>query len=544
MKKLKLMKKIFYIIAIFFLASCSDLLEEQSYDFLVPSSYYKTEADAESAIIGVYNTMITYGFYKQGYWEFGFDCDHASGPTWLFGAIGVGNFLGYWGVDNIWNDHYLMISRANSVLENVAGMDINPDVKQRVLGEAYFFRAFAYFDLVRMYGGVPIRLHTVASGLEPASMPRATVMETYEQIISDFKAAESMLFPYENSLSGGIGHVTKDVASAYLAKTYATIASGGMSGVTIEVLTAKVKEGDNLPYGRYPFQKNVVTGLEEVNSLEYYQLAKEKSEEVINTSGRTLFPNFMDNFKQSNRHKNENMLMCEFTGPSKYSEDALVQVHSGLAIFGPGNGGGWYWGSRNFYNNYLEQGTKLDERALYGINHQPTIAGKYYFPEEDTEYATDGYVFVESQDKAYTTKYDDISIKIVGSTDARYPILRLSDVYLLNAEANNELDNFPEAYASLNEVRRRAKTLDAPSGMDKDELRSFILEERGREFFAENNNRRDDLLRWGIYLEVMNFMNSDKYGIVKARTEQALLLPIPQSEINSNDEIGVNNPGW
>lgn len=537
------MKKIFYIVMIFLFASCTKALVEKSYDFLVPSSFYKTEADAESAIIGVYNTLLSYGFYRQSFWEYDLDCDHASGASWFLGAIGEGNYLAYWGTDNAWNDHYLMIARANSVLENVAPMDINPDVRQRVLGEAYFFRGLAYFDLVRFFGGVPLRLNTVSSGKEPTSMPRSTVMETYQQIIADFKKAAEMLFPYLDARSGGIGHVTKDVATAYLAKTYATIASGALSGITINVLTSQKKDGViTKPYGKYPFQKVVVTGLEGINSEEYYKLARDESAKVIANSGRTLFPGYMDNFKLANRHLNENMLMAEFDGPI-LPEDALVQVFSGEAFFGPGNGGGWAWGTKNFYNNYLKDGTKLDERALYGINHQPVINGKYYFPKEDSEYATNGYTWQETEDKAYTTKFDDISQKVLAGSDARYPIMRLADVYLLNAEANNELGNMNDAYTSLNTVRRRSKTLDAPTGMNKDDFRSFVIEERGREFFFENN-RRFDLLRWGIYLGVMNFMNADQFGIVKVRGTRSLLLPIPQSEINSNTMLPVNNPGW
>ena len=542
------MKKIFLLLFIplagsLIFPSCKKALTEKSYDFLVPSGFYKTEADANAAIIGVYNTLLSYGFYKQNLWNFDNDCDHASGPGWWFGSVGQGNFQGYWGTDNIWNDHYLMISRANSVIENVAGMSIDPSIKQRVLGEAYFFRAFSYFDLVRLYGGVPVHLHTVASNAETPYMPRATVVETYNQIIADFKQAETMLFPYEDKNSGGNGHVTKDVASAYLAKTYATIASGSMPAVTINVLTARFKTGDDKPYGSYPFTKKVVAGLEGVNTTAYYDSARMKSAEVIANSGRTLFPNFMDNFNHSNWDKNENMLMADAQGPN-YSTDDLALYFSGNQPVGV-NYGGWEWGSKNFYNNYLTNGTRLDERALYGINHRPVIDGKHFFPLEDSAlYKAPDYTWDINEDKAYSTKYDDITQPIKQGNDAHYPILRLADVYLINAEANNELGNMAEAYVSLNKIRQRAKTLDAPAGMSKDAFRSFVIEERGREFFFENN-RRYDLARWGIYLDLMNFMNSDAFGIVKVRDPKALLLPIPQSEINSNKALNnQNNPGY
>ncbi len=87
-----------------------------------------------------------------------------------------------------------MIARANAVLENVTPMSISDAVKNRTLGEAYFFRAFSYFDLVRLYGGVPIKLATVSSGAELFT-PRASVMGTYQQIVADLKQAETLLYP-------------------------------------------------------------------------------------------------------------------------------------------------------------------------------------------------------------------------------------------------------------------------------------------------------------------------------------------------------------
>ncbi len=80
--------------------------------------------------------------------------------------------------------------------------------------------------------------------------------------------------------------------------------------------------------------------------------------------------------------------------------------------------------------------------------------------------------------------------------------------------------------------------------MNKEQFRSFVLEERGRELLFENN-RRFDLVRWGIYLQVMNKMTVDQFDIVKARNARNLLLPIPLTEINTNKGLeGKNNPGW
>ncbi len=111
------------------------------------------------------------------------------------------------------------------------------------------------------------------------------------------------------------------------------------------------------------------------------------------------------------------------------------------------------------------------------------------------------------------------------------------------AEAANEAGNGPgaDAYDALNQVRRRSNESDT-SGLDQQQFRSLVLEERGKEFYQENN-RRFDLIRWGIFTQVMNKVGSME-NVIKTRSKKNLLFPIPQSEINANKLIGGNNFGW
>lgn len=129
--------------------------------------------------------------------------------------------------------------------------------------------------------------------------------------------------------------------------------------------------------------------------------------------------------------------------------------------------------------------------------------------------------------------------------------MRYADVLLLYAEALTELSGnvSQEAINTLNLVRARANaTLATTSGdgaiTSKIALRSAILEERAKELALEGD-RRWDLIRWGIYLDVMNSIEgSDEAGVNKVRDERHLLYPIPQDEIISNKHINENNPGW
>lgn len=519
-------------------SSCTKALEEKVYDFVSPNNFYKTEADAIAASNGVYNMLLSFGFYKQNLWTVDMDADHSSGPTWFMGSMGAGNPQDYWGTPNIWNDHYVMVARANAVLENVGTMNISEAVKNRTLGEAYFFRAFAYFDLVRLYGGVPLKLATVSSGA-PLFTPRSSVMDTYKQIIADLKMAEGLLYSNGDPNTGEAGRVTRETAKAYLAKVYLTIGSGSLAGGNVTVNTGKPTE-----WGAYTFAKTVVAGLEGIDSKLYFDSARIKAEEVITSQKYDLYPLWMDVWKIGSRNKIENMLMANARAGGLSLDDLWGYF---CAARPDGSNQGWVWATKQTYSNYEKQ----DHRVLYGVTHQYKVFGtSFYFPQEDTEYQTDAngntYIWNKDYDRAYVTKYADVSAKNFQDNDMPFPILRFSDVLLMHAEAVNELNAAPTtaAYTSLNKVRTRARATEAPAGMSKEQFRSFVLEERGRELLFENN-RRFDLVRWGIYLQVMNKMSVDVFDIVKARNPRNQLLPIPLTEINSNKGLeGKNNPGW
>ena len=118
-------------------------------------------------------------------------------------------------------------------------------------------------------------------------------------------------------------------------------------------------------------------------------------------------------------------------------------------------------------------------------------------------------------------------------------------MYLIVAEADNEINNGPttQAYTNINVIRSRAQASETPLNLTQTEFRSFVLAERAREFVFEGV-RRYDLLRWGVYLQVMNKIAIGQNNISKVRNSKNLLLPIPLSELNSNKAIIANNPGW
>lgn len=533
-----ILKKFIYsiLIAGVLFSSCEKHLQEKAYSFLSPNQFFNNENDAIAAINGVYGGLLTYDLFLQPYWNFAMlDDDHVSGASWYLGFVGAGNPLTYWGWQGPWNGYYILIDRANTVLENVANIEnIDPEVKERILGEAYFLRGWSYFMLVQTYGAVPIRNESLALDPDP-NKPRAAVLEVYNQAVSDFQNAESKLLPRAHAKSGGLGRVHKGTAKAFLAKTYLTMASGALSGASVSV-----RGGMDNAY--YTHQKNVVAGLETVNARDYFKLARDKALEVISDGGYDLAADWRDLWKMSYRNQGEHMWEIQAQEGTFMNE--IHNYLSATSTFGRGA----VWMTNNHYLDYEED----DHRALYGIEHNylSNTGGRYYYPSwENSKYANfNGLTWNNNggtDNRAYTIKYKDVASPSVSRSDAFFPMMRLAEVYLMIAEAENEYNEGPStlAYDYLNAIRDRVNASDAPSNLSREAFRSLVLAERAREFALEGI-RRFDLLRWGIYLQVMNKITSGQDNISKVRLERNLLMPIPLSEITTNTQINENNPGW
>lgn len=534
-------------------ASCKKTLEETPYSFLSPGNFYTSSANAIAAINGVYNELNTYDLYMQPFWNLTMtDDDHVSGADWYLGNAGAGNPQSYWGVDRPWAGLYTLIARANAVIENVEGMSagiIDTTTKSRILGEAHFFRGWSYFHLVQLYGGVPIRLQSVSADTSSSGFnkPRATVAETYATVIDEFKQAENLLYSSTDSRSGEAGRVTKGLAKAYLAKTYLTMASGALQGSV-----AVIGGTDN---ASYTYAKDVVAGYGSFDSKTYYQLAKDKALEVAGSGDYSLFTNWSDVFTIGNRNGKEFLWEIQ----SVFGSSFVNNLHAYLSARSP-FGTGAMWMTNDHYKNY----DITDTRVLDGVTHQyqANWGGYYYYPSwQASKYNSSGTYNNDGKNdgdnKAFVNKFsyatsfnnDQLGTQyannnITGTSDAFFPVMRFSEVLLMVAEAENEVNGATStAYQYLGLVRSRCNATTAPAGMSRQDMRSYILEERGREFALENI-RRYDLIRWGIYLQVMNKIGTGQNSISKVRLTRNLLLPIPQSELNSNKAITGNNPGW
>lgn len=228
--KLLLMKnitnKICYLIIIGLSLSCNDFLELSPVTEISSANFWQTQDDAEAGIIGCYDALQPdsyYGFDMYTYGDVRSDNSFAGGDN--PNNFAIDNFTENSTNANItrtWRQLYFAIGRTNIVLNRVAGMDANlfdEGRKDQILGEAHFLRALHYFNLVRLWGSVPLVL-TETTSLDEGNIKvsKADVDVIYNQIIDDFELAQELL-PVQAPVGG---RLSKGAAEAFLAKVALT----------------------------------------------------------------------------------------------------------------------------------------------------------------------------------------------------------------------------------------------------------------------------------------------------------------------------------
>jgi hypothetical protein len=219
------MKKVAYILVLLLLSSCSKILNQTPQDKITEENFYKTASDAEAAATGIYDAL--QALYTQYPIAFDTGSDLATGLLINYSpfsqhGIPVDNAL----VASYWQNNYTGIGRCNDVLKNVPNIDGNlflPGEKEKVLGEAYFLRAYFYFGLVKAYGGVPLVTAPYDSFNADFTIPRSSVADVFNQIIADLKIAEVNLPVSYSASIDTRGRATQGGAKALLAKAYLSI---------------------------------------------------------------------------------------------------------------------------------------------------------------------------------------------------------------------------------------------------------------------------------------------------------------------------------
>jgi tetratricopeptide (TPR) repeat protein len=492
-----MMKKIKYIsvlaLLIFITACSEDFLDRAPLDTINTNNFWQSEADAIGAINGAYQPLQWPKLYNIRMWVTdimaGNSIVGAGGGTDGIETQDLANFVTTTdnpGVLDLMRGPWPIILRSNLVLENVPGMNIDENLKNRILGEAKFLRGLSYFILVRFFGDIPLITKPQSPG-DDLRVTRTDKDLVYDQIIEDFEDAIQLLPPREQYSDADIGRASKGAATGLLAKVHLTLGNW----------------------------QEVVDLCNDVETLGY---------ELNNEYGQ--------NFDVNNENSVESLFEVQYVSDAGYGFWDNENQSSWLSTFtGPRNSdmvaGGWGWNqpTQEFVDNYEDGDKRKDVTIFY--DGCPKFDGQDY----DKGYSTTGYnlrKFLVT--KSVSATYDNSPLN--------FPVLRYADVLLMKAEALNNLGNTSEAEAPLNKVRQRAGLSDV-SGLTQSEFKERVLNERRMELAFEGQ-RWFDLIRvddgqWGL-----DFLHS--IGRVNASSKH-LLLPIPQKEIDTNPNL-VQNPGY
>lgn len=510
---------VFYLLILSFppslLSSCADL-EQTSLSSIDRDNFYKSRQDIETAINGIYQEFTVDGFYgmynnqsvyindlQTDYVKAGAQTNSAHIRELSNFAIQPTNlFVGY-----AWEEHYTAINRANVVIDKVADASwLDEQTKQNYINEARFLRALMYFNLVRYFGGVPIVLHDG----EGEGAPRNTIDEVYEQIVSDFSAAESLPADYSNRDS----KPSSLSASALLSKVYL---------VWAQTLTEK---------GR-------------ANQREYYQKAINYAQKVIDSGKYRLIDKFIDNWSVDKKNGPEHIFTIE--------HDRTINGNvSGHCTFATN------WSDAEpvllaTSDKYYEQTDPRDQRR------DGSWAKKLYDPNTGKD-----FVFTIPRFRKYIDSLNYANPASSGNAAGQSTntvIIRYAEILLIKAEAENELNGPTQAaYDAINQVRRRAywspylNIQNTPSdgsglelsGLSQEEFRERLREERRLEFVLEGQ-RWFDLIRWHIlvkYVKANTPTDAETLGTKTTKAQNVskcnYLLPLPQDQIILNPNLEQN----
>lgn len=540
--------KILYIIASVMLTgftSCSDFLDRYPTEELSDGSFWKTKTDAEMAVSDIYRCLPTWDIDED------INSDNAvHGIKWANGNVSKGV---YDPADQGWSEDYGYIRRCNLVLQKLEEMELSQSDKEPIAGQAYFFRGYIYFELIRKFGDVPY-IDQPLKLTDVEDITRTSKDEIYTKIMADFDKAFSYL-PEEWPATQW-GRITKGAAMAMKAR--AALYFGNWE-------TAATAAKSVMDLNKYDLYDKENTG-------KYQELFWEKTdgcEEIILAV-------------QYNAPDKTNYLIGWECFPTK-GWGGLNPTQSLVDAFEDSEGApiskSKIYSEKNPFANRdprLEVNVLHDGEEMYGVTIKVAplkSSGSTGIAQHGDATAT-GY---------YQQKWLDPSIDPQSAgweMGKDWVTIRYAEVLLTYAEAKNEVSPLDDsAFEAVNQVRRRVgmpelQKTDATKPTycaTQDDLRQRIRNEWRVEFALEGGKRQWDIRRWGIAKDVLNapflgikykmvdgavnadpkdggkvcvLYEGDNVKLAGSRYEDHnYIYPIPQSEIDLNPKL-TQNPGY
>jgi hypothetical protein len=459
------------------------------------SNYFKNEVEAVTGVTGIYNLLdqedyishaeTTFDVASDDYWRSG---DHSEDEAIENLTYDASNPQ----VRYSWTYKYETVNRATNVLLSIPKItNMTASIRDRSMGEAYFFRAFGYWRLMVIYGDVPIITDEDFAN-QNFNKPKSTIEEVRKQIEADLLKAVSLL--PESYGSSDRGRVSKGTALGLLTKLY-------------------------MYWEKFP--EAIAAG-----------------EQVVNNPNYALATTFQQNFTRANATSTEVLMSVQGL------QNVVANDYTIYYIPRPWGGYGFSQPLQGLANEF-EANDPRKAATLLGVGDKINIGDGIEDQTFTGDLSSTGFVF-----RKYAVFYPFGSTEGNG-VDHNYavPLMRSSDIYLLVAEAKIRSQGAGAGDALINQVRRRASTLLPPvvgAGMKE------LIHERRVELAGEGE-RHQDLMRWdkaGI-VDIAAIYN---LPISKAPVDQAKTVtfirpkhyyyPIPQVEIDKAGGVLVQNPNY
>lgn len=503
----------FKLLIVFLLVGCADQLEEKPQGLLSPSGLFNSPADVQTVINGAIGNMTS-----ERYWGRKLSLSlMLRGDMVTIGDNGtpgrrkeVDRFTmssdnGM--VTSFWPKAWEIIAGANVAIEQAQLISAPAEQIDPILGQGYFFRAYNYYHLVRVFGDIPYFSEPVSGSNidEYKTVSKTPESEVYQNIISDLEQAKNLLpdTQWTSSLP------TKATAAAFLASVYLT--------------------------------------------LEDFQKAYEEAKYIIDREGQFglgLAPDYQSLFNANEQDGlNEFLLTLNYDGFTDGNAGRdITPALTGIRANERGDiGGGWSVAVPhiNVYNTWdgrdYRKAVSLDTTGIFNGVVEPFEN----FPNYDSRNVKSAYI-------AKYTRFIGNTAELNGRTSSfNYGLMRYAEVLLIAAEALNEISpGSAEAAGYVNRVRERARNHagtassyppDVSSGLSQTAFRDMVLEERKWELAFEFK-RWYDVKRRKLGSEVFgpnglepqpNFDPSRDY-----------LFPLPEDELERNPNLAPNNPGY
>lgn len=482
--------------------ACDDYLDEDPRDLVSPTNFFNTPAEFELAVTGLYNIYKGNSLHgKIGldrYYENGADI---IGPNRVFGQVeptqaytlsesNISAISQGGGAPLTWQNLYAIILNANTILEQLEqNTTISREQKDGFAAETLFLRAYAYYHLTNLWGDVPYYPNNLPIS-EIQMLVRTNKTQIRDEILQDLQQAQDGLS--DSYGADGLGRAGKWTAATLMVKIYLV--------------------------------------------QQKWQQARDKALEIINNSNHQLLDDYAAVFDPNNEFNAENIWEINFV--KDINQDDWVdhftprirdepkdptQRGALSAALAERNEGFTGYGLAIPIPDYV------NDFPLDDLRRSSNVVTEYLGFELNFPYMPKMW------------NVDQINSPRGNHGDNKI-IFRLADVYLMAAEAENELSGPDNAYQYINRVRERAYEPDQPlSGLTQESFRQAIYDERRWELGGEGH-RRMDLIRWGILQDVVRNTEYRIWNPADNIQQRHILLPIPPEEFNLNPELLTSDP--